>query len=210
MLFDSYAFESTADFVKAIGHEKRLQLIDLLSVQEQCVEDLASAMGIGIKSVSAHLRVMRTQGILTTRKQGLRVYYRLRNNAILGLYLHIREVALDGKDITPLNPERGLNLSLKELLVNLESENVLLIDVRDRDAYLEGHIPNAISVPVDELVTAIGDFIEQNKQIIVYCEGYYCIQAIDALNILLAQNCRVKVYRSGLNGWKNAGFALES
>ncbi len=90
---DLTIYEHVGDFVKALGHEKRLQLIDLLRDNERCVEDLSDAMGIGVKSVSAHLRVMRTQGILDTRKEGKRVYYRVRNNQILDLYRHIVDVA---------------------------------------------------------------------------------------------------------------------
>ena len=47
-MLDYYAYESVADFVKALSHEKRLQLVELLSSQERCVEDLANSMGIGI------------------------------------------------------------------------------------------------------------------------------------------------------------------
>ncbi len=93
-MLDSETYENVGDFVKALSHEKRLQLIDLLSEHERCVEDLSQAMGIGVKSVSAHLRVMRTHGVLATRKEGNRVFYRVRNREILDLYRHIVYVAL--------------------------------------------------------------------------------------------------------------------
>lgn len=93
-MLDSATYENVGNFVKALGHEKRLQLIDLLRDDERCVEDLSNAMGIGVKSVSAHLRVMRTHGVLTTRRDGNRVYYRVRNTEILDLYRHIVDVAL--------------------------------------------------------------------------------------------------------------------
>ncbi len=85
-MLDSYAYENVGEFAKALGHEKRLIIVKLLSSHERCVEDLATAMGVGIKSVSAHLKVMRTQGIVITRKEGLRVYYRLRNDDMLKIF----------------------------------------------------------------------------------------------------------------------------
>ena len=136
---------------------------------------------------------MRTHGVLTTRKEGLRVYYRLRNNAILELYQHILDVALEGKDITPLNAANGLCLTLHELLAALQRDDVTLIDVRDRESYAEGHIPGAISVPIDELEEASATCCDADKLLIVYCEGYYCIQALDAVRILLAKQYPVKV-----------------
>lgn len=103
-MLDSTTYENVGDFVKALGHEKRLQLIDLLSEYERCVEDLSNAMGIGVKSVSAHLRVMRTHGVLITRREGNRVYYRVSTIEILDLYRHIVDVALlnNWRTITPI------------------------------------------------------------------------------------------------------------
>lgn len=208
-LVDSYAYENVGEFAKALGHEKRLLIIELLSSHERCVEDLATAMGIGVKSVSAHLKVMRTQGILTTRKEGLRVYYRLRNDNILKLFQSLWEVALSNKDITPLDKNSDFCLTLKDLLAALESKKTVLLDVRESDMYEEGHIPSAISIPVDELTQWAENYENSDEMIIVYCEGYYCIQAIDATNFLKEKGLNVKMYRNGLDEWAASGFDVE-
>ncbi len=205
-MLDSYAYENVGEFAKALGHEKRLLIIELLSSHERCVEDLATTMGIGVKSVSAHLKVMRTQGILTTRKEGLRVYYRLRNDSILKLYQSLWEVALSNKDITPLDKNGDFCLTLKDLLGALESKNSLLLDVRESDMYEEGHIPGAISIPVEELNHWAENYENSGEMIVVYCEGYYCIQAIDATNLLKGKGFNVKMYRNGLDEWTASGF----
>lgn len=208
-LFDVSAYENAAEFVKAISHEKRLQLIELLRVQEHCVEDLTTAMGIGFKSVSAHLRVMKKQGILTTRKEGKRVYYRLRNHNILDLYEHILEVALQEETIAP--PFDGkVTFTLRELLEVIQSGHVQMIDVRTREEYANKHIPGALSVPIDELISWSETFQSEDKLLIVYCEGFYCIQAIDAMKILAIKGFRVKMYRNGLTEWSAAGYSTES
>ncbi|SDI03394.1 transcriptional regulator, ArsR family [Vibrio xiamenensis] len=207
-LLNSYAYENVGEFAKALGHEKRLFIIKLLSSHERCVEDLATAMGIGVKSVSAHLKVMRTQGIVISRKEGLRVYYRLRNDDMLKLFQSLWEIALSNKDITPFEKNSDFCLTLKELLSALESNNTLLLDVRESDMYEEGHIPGAISIPVDELNLWAENYDNSDEMIVVYCEGYYCIQAIDATNILKEKGLNVKMYRNGLDEWAASGFDI--
>ncbi len=207
-LLNSYAYENVGEFAKALGHEKRLFIIELLSSHERCVEDLATAMGIGVKSVSAHLKVMRTQGIVISRKEGLRVYYRLRNDDMLKLFQSLWEIALSNKDITPFEKNSDFCLTLKELLSALESNNTLLLDVRESDMYEEGHIPGAISIPVDELNLWAENYDNSDEMIVVYCEGYYCIQAIDATNILKEKGLNVKMYRNGLDEWAASGFDI--
>ena len=93
VLYESDIYQDAGDLVKAFAHGTRLKLIDLLCDSERCVEDLSNALGISIKSVSAHLRVMRIGGVLVARRQGKRVYYRVKNNQILDLYRHIVDVA---------------------------------------------------------------------------------------------------------------------
>jgi len=207
-LVDSYAYENVGEFAKALGHEKRLLIIELLSSHERCVEDLATAMGIGVKSVSAHLKIMRTQGILISRKEGLRVYYRLRNDDILKLFQSLWEVALSNKDITPFEKNSDFCLKLKDLLVALESKNTLLLDVRESDMFDEGHIPGAVSIPVNDLNHWAKNYENSDEMIVVYCEGYYCIQAIDATNILKDKGFNVKMYRNGLDEWATSGFEV--
>ncbi len=208
-MFDSYTYEDVGEFVKALGHEKRLQIIELLSSHERCVEELATAMDTGIKSVSAHLKVMRLQGLVVTRKEGLRVYYRLRNNEILELYQHLWQVARAEKKVTSTSKIQHLSLTLKELLAVVNDKHTLLIDVRDTELFNEGHIPKAISVPIDHFVTWAESYHESHHMIVVYCEGYYCIQAFEATNILLAKGLNVKMYQNGLDEWTASGFDIE-
>ncbi len=204
-MFDIEAYENAAEFVKAISHEKRLQLIELLKTQERCVEELTASMGVGFKSVSAHLRVMKKQGILATRKDGKRVYYRLRNSEILELFKHICEVALVEAQVTPAGDQQ-LNLTLRELLNVIEAQQPLLIDVRSHIDFSRGHIPGSLSVPINELTAWSENYHSDGRLIVVYCEGFYCIQSIQAIKILLAKGCDVKMYRNGLTEWSAAGY----
>ena len=202
-------FESAPELLKALAHENRLKIIELLSFGECCVEDLSSVMQISVKLVSAHLRVMRTAGLLTTRKEGVRVYYRLANSDVLELYQHIKEITQSPSEAIPIINEKRFTLTLKQLLDELDTS--LLIDVREETDFTKGHIPNAINVPVTELYQWSKSYSqEDDKLIIVYCEHVYCIQAIEAIELLMNKHYRVKIYPNGLQEWKTAGFEVES
>lgn len=192
-----------------MGHGNRLQLIELLRNQERCVEDLTNALNIGLKSVSAHLRVMRTQGVVSTRREGKRIFYRLRNNEILKLYQNILDVSRIEKGVSPYT-DSSVCITLRELLTALSDENTLLIDVRGETEYRTAHIPQAVSIPTPSLYSWSESFNEKQRQIIVYCEGHYCIEAIEAMKLLARKNYNVRMYRNGLNEWSSAGFPLVS
>lgn len=207
-MLSPYSFENASDLLKALAHENRLKIIELLSFGECCVEDLAYVMGVSVKLISAHLRVMRTSGVLTTRKEGVRVYYRLANSDILDLYKHVKEIIQSSTGVTAIINDAQHSLTLKQFL-NVYEE-ALIIDVRFEKDFNKGHIPGAINIPVDNLYEWSASYKQNDDRlIIVYCENVYCIQAIDAVKLLLERQYKVKVYPNGLQEWQNAGFEIE-
>jgi rhodanese-related sulfurtransferase len=64
-----------------------------------------------------------------------------------------------------------------------EREDVCLLDVRPKDEYEKGHIPNTLSVPVDELNDRLNE-IPKDKRVIAYCRGMFCSFADEAVKIL--------------------------
>lgn len=76
------------DFFKALGDLSRLRIIRILSSCEEnqyCVADLAKKLGITQPAVSQHLKVLRHIGIVSSRKFGFRVYYRINKEILNGL-----------------------------------------------------------------------------------------------------------------------------
>jgi DNA-binding transcriptional ArsR family regulator len=67
-----------AEIVKALAHPVRLAVVDFLKGGEQCVCHIAENVGSGQSNLSKHLSVMSAAGVLSQRKEGLNVYYRLR------------------------------------------------------------------------------------------------------------------------------------
>jgi len=75
-------FERHAEIAKAIGHPLRAAAIDFLRDGEQCVCDIAEYVGSERSNVSRHLSVMVGAGVLTCRKEGLKVFYDLKTPCV--------------------------------------------------------------------------------------------------------------------------------
>lgn len=76
-------FEAHAAVLKALAHPSRLFMVDELSRGERCVCELTAMVGADISTVSKHLSVLKQAGIVSDRKEGLQVFYRLRFKCVL-------------------------------------------------------------------------------------------------------------------------------
>ena len=70
-------YEYRARILKALAHPSRLMMVDALSEGERCVCELQEIVGSDMSTVSKHLAVLKAAGIVSDRKQGLKVFYRL-------------------------------------------------------------------------------------------------------------------------------------
>lgn len=76
-------YERKAEVLAAAGHPIRLAIIEFLAADEQCVCDIAAHVGAERSNVSRHLGVLAQAGIVTQRKDGLKMFYALRTRCIL-------------------------------------------------------------------------------------------------------------------------------
>ena len=76
-------FEKQANIAKAIGHPMRVAVIDFLRDGEQCVCDIAKKVGSERTNLSKHLSIMIAAGVLQSRKDGLKVMYKIKTPCIL-------------------------------------------------------------------------------------------------------------------------------
>src|ERR671921_93746 len=86
-------FDAIARVGKALGSGKRLELLDLLAQGERSVEHLAAAAGLGLTTCSAHLQTLRQAGLVATRREGTKIFYRLAGADVVALYVLLRDVA---------------------------------------------------------------------------------------------------------------------
>lgn len=78
-------YESQAIVLKALGQPTRLQILDLLKDGERCVCEIFPAINQEQANVSKHLSILKQAGILESRKDGLRILYRIKKPEILDL-----------------------------------------------------------------------------------------------------------------------------
>lgn len=79
-------FEARARILKALAHPTRLFLVDQLSRKPRCVRELTRMVGADISTVSKHLSVLKSVGMVQDEKLGSQVFYRLRAPCVLGFF----------------------------------------------------------------------------------------------------------------------------
>jgi DNA-binding transcriptional ArsR family regulator len=84
--------EIAARALKAISHPLRLKILCIVGDQEVCVQDIVDAVGTSQSNISQHLAILRDKGVLTTRKDANRVFYRVADQRTLQLIVMMREV----------------------------------------------------------------------------------------------------------------------
>ncbi len=90
-------YKNQARIIKALAHPTRLFIVDELSRGERCVCELKDMIGVEMPTVSRHLAVLKSAGILETEKRGLQVFYRLRVPCVLNFFKCVEAVQHNGK-----------------------------------------------------------------------------------------------------------------
>lgn len=92
---DKRIYELHAEVCKTMSNSKRLEIINILRSGEKSVDELATEMGIRMANLSQHLAVMRAKKIVQTRREGLKVYYRIANPKVVKACDIMREVLME-------------------------------------------------------------------------------------------------------------------
>lgn len=199
-------FEQFARVGKALASPKRLELVDILAQGERTVESLARATALKLTTASAHLQALRHGGLVKSRKDGTRHYYRLAGDDVAGLYAKLRDVAslhladaeraakqfLGADDVEPI--------CRADLLDRMESGKIVVLDVRPESEYAAAHIEGAISVPLDELADRLADL--PALEVVAYCRGEYCVMAYDAVRLLREKGRLARRMAGGMLEWR--------
>ena len=96
---ENEVYKRKAQVIKALAHPSRLMMVDALAEGEMCVCDLQHLVGADMSTVSKHLSVMKNAGIVTDRKEGLKVYYRLRVPCVMRFFECIDAVLRDQQSV---------------------------------------------------------------------------------------------------------------
>ncbi|MFL5803174.1 MAG: ArsR/SmtB family transcription factor, partial [Roseiflexaceae bacterium] len=147
-----------AQVAQAAANPHRLELLDLLVQAPRSVEQLAEASSMSVANASQHLQRLKRAGLVRSERHGTMMRYRTADPTIARLWVELRTVAekqlaeMD-RAIDAYRPRRRdvMRLSPAELRHQLDWDAVLLLDARPRLEYDAGHLPAAVSIPIDEL-----------------------------------------------------------
>jgi rhodanese-related sulfurtransferase len=199
----------------AMANPHRLELLDLLVQAPRTVEELAREAGLSVANASQHLQRLKQARLVIAEREGLYQRYRLADPAVMRLWLELRAVGeqqLDevGEALDAYRTRRHefQKVTIDELRDRLRAGKAMLLDVRPGVEYQAGHLPQAISIPLDELERRL-DELPRKRTLIVYCRGPLCVIADDALAVLSEEGRKVARLEEGVAEWQQAGLALE-
>jgi rhodanese-related sulfurtransferase len=208
-------YEQFSRVGKAIASPHRLEIIELLAQGEKTVERLAAALSIPVANASHHLQALRSASLVGARKEGTFVIYRLADPDVFELARMIRVLAerhlaeVDRIVHTYFNARDKLEpVGREKLLDRLRAGEIVLLDVRPAEEYRAGHIPGAISVPVDDLERRLAE-LPAGREIIAYCRGPYCVMAYEAVQRLRSHGRAARRLIEGFPEWRAAGLPTE-
>ncbi|GAC1376909.1 MAG: metalloregulator ArsR/SmtB family transcription factor [Acidimicrobiales bacterium] len=201
-------FDGFAEMAKALANGRRAEIVDLLAQGERSVDEISDEIGQTVANTSHHLRAMARAGLLTTRRDGTRIYYRLAGEGVEALWAALRDVAAEhvanierlAEDY--LGDRNGLEaISRKELAARLRRGDLVVLDVRPEPEFRAGHIEGARSMPISELRRNLRT-LPKDAAVVAYCRGPYCVYADDAVRELNRRGFRAQRLEDGYPEWK--------
>jgi rhodanese-related sulfurtransferase len=169
-----------------------------------------------VSNASAQLQVLASAGLVTGRRSGRRVCYRLCGDAAGLLAERVQQFACGRLaeaeraargylgDVTALAP-----VSQQELYGRIQAGGVLVLDVRPGAEYAAAHIAGAVGIPHDELPGRLGE-LPGDGEIVAYCRGRYCVMAPAAVRVLREHGYTARPLEGGLPEWRRAGLPVST
>ena len=175
------------------------------------MEALAEKTGLTIANCSQHLQQLRRAALVTSRRDGKAVIYRLTDANTLTLMDILRIVA--ERNLAQVERIlRGLSggedapepVSREDLAARIAEGSVTVLDVRPADEYTAGHIPGALNMTLTD-IERIVPMLDPAAEIVAYCRGPYCVYAHQAVTALRKRGFTARRLDGGLPEWREDG-----
>jgi ArsR family transcriptional regulator len=208
-----HVFASLAEIAQALGHARRLELLEHLGQGERSVEDLATRAGLTLANTSRHLQLLRRAALVEGRREGKRIFYRLAGaDVVVGLLSALSRVgernsAEIARVMTSYFRARDdfEPVSREELLERLRCGAATVLDVRSEDEFAQGHVVDALNIPLAQLERRLAE-LPADQQIVAYCRGPWCVLSFEAVALLRRRGYQVRRLEDGFPEWKVAGL----
>lgn len=207
-------FDALAGAARALASGRRAEIIDVLAQGERSVEEVAREVGQSTANTSHHLRTLAQAGLVATRREGTRIFYRPASDQVTVLWAALRDVAVEhvaGVDALAeayVGDRTEVRAVARAELAELMSRgDVVVLDVRPAAEHAAGHIPGARSVPPDEVEHRLRE-LPEDGEVVAYCRGPYCVYADDAVRALTRSGRSARRLEDGFPEWKRAGLPV--
>ena len=99
--------ELRAEVIKALAHATRLYVVEQLKEGERCVCELTDGVGADTSTVSRHVGMLKSAGIVESERRGKKVYYRLRTPCVIDFLGCIERILAESEDAAAMCRVRG-------------------------------------------------------------------------------------------------------
>ena len=213
--FKDAIYEQFSRIGKAVASPRRLELLDLLCQGEKTVETLSKETGLTVANTSQHLQTLRAAHLVKAEKEGLYVTYRLADQRVCEFFRSMRVLAEHRLAEVEMIKRRFLEgkqgmepVSRDDLIQRVIEGAVTVLDVRPVEEFRAGHIPGALSVPLEHLKELLSK-LPSDQEIVAYCRGPYCVLAVQAVDMLRGQGFEAIRLEEGIQDWRAMGLPVE-
>lgn len=151
-------YELFSQIGSALANPHRLELLDLLIQAPRTVEELANLAHMSMSNTSQHLQRLKQARLVVDERNGQNIYYFLSDPEVAALFIELRRVAEQQLAEVELVLDRFHShrfdfesISVEEVRKGIDRDEIVLIDARPESEYQAGHLPEAVSVPIDVL-----------------------------------------------------------
>jgi rhodanese-related sulfurtransferase/DNA-binding transcriptional ArsR family regulator len=206
--------EHFARIGKSLASPRRLEILDVLAQGPRAVEALAAETQMSVALTSSHLQVLRAAGLVVARRDRRSMHYRLTSDAVYALLAALRAVARAHVPEVETAAAAYLGrsdepepITREALWARVRARAVTVLDLRPGAEYEAGHIPGAVSIPIEELPGRLGG-LSRDLDIVAYCRGPYCVMAPQGVDLLRAHGLPARRLEDGLPEWRLAGYPV--
>lgn len=213
--FKDKVYSELARITKSMANPHRMEIIELLAQGEFSVEQIAMQTNLPIANASQHLQVLKNAQLVEINRQGNFIFYRLSNSNVFKAWKALRELGVERisaieKVVKEFRKSKFdfETVTIDELIEKLDSGKVTIIDVRPESEFKQGHIANAISIPIEELSKRLKE-LPKRTEIIAYCRGPFCVYADEAVALLTKAGYKANRLEEGFPDWKLLELPVE-
>jgi rhodanese-related sulfurtransferase len=179
---------------------------------ERSVEVLASRASMTVGLTSSHLQILRRASLISSRRDGTRIVYRLAGDDVYHLLAAVRTVAMD-RIADAQQAARSFQggateaVSRSDLLERVRSGAAIVVDLRPPEEYEAGHVTGALSIPLDDLEARLAE-LPLEMEVVAYCRGPFCALAPQGVALLRHSGRRARRLEDGFPEWRLAGLPV--